>query len=57
VIEITGQVDRRFWGIQTLSGDGESTQGPMIGELTGGDNRTVIIVDTDGYLNGQRALR
>jgi Mg-chelatase subunit ChlD len=24
----------------------------MIGELTGRDNRTVIIVDTDGYLNG-----
>jgi hypothetical protein len=52
VIEITGQVDRRFWGLQTLSGDGESTQEPMIGELTGRDNRTVIIVDTDGYLNG-----
>jgi hypothetical protein len=52
VIEVTGQEDRRFWGMQTLSGDGESTQEPMIGELTGGDNRTVVIVDTDGYLNG-----
>jgi hypothetical protein len=52
VIEVTGQEDRRFWGIQTLSGNGESTQEPMIGELTGGDNRTVVIVDTDGYLNG-----
>ena len=53
VIEVTGQEDRRFWGIQTLSGNGEVTQEPMIGELTGRDNRTVVIVDTDGYLNGQ----
>jgi hypothetical protein len=51
VIEVTGQEERRFWGIQTLSGNGESTQEPMIGELTGADNRTVVIVDTDGYLN------
>ena len=28
VIEVTGQEDRRFWGIQTLSGNGESTQEP-----------------------------
>ena len=53
VIEVTGQEDRRFWGVQTLSGNGEVTQEPMIGELTGGNNRTVVIVDTDGYLNGQ----
>ena len=53
VIEVTGQEDRRFWGVQTLSGNGEITQEPMIGELTGGDNKTVVIVDTDGYLNGQ----
>jgi hypothetical protein len=53
VIEVTGQEGRRFWGVQTLSGNGESTQEPMIGELTGKDNRTVVIVDTDGYLNGQ----
>jgi hypothetical protein len=53
VIEVTGQEDRRFWGIQTLSGNGEVTQEPMIGELTGANNRTVVIVDTDGYLNGQ----
>ena len=25
----------------------------LIGELTGKDNKTVLIVDTDGYLNGQ----
>jgi hypothetical protein len=53
VIEVTGQEDRRFWGVQTLSGNGEVTQEPMIGELTGANNRTVVIVDTDGYLNGQ----
>jgi hypothetical protein len=53
VIEVTGQEDRRFWGMQTLSGNGESTQEPMIGQLTGEDNKTVVIVDTDGYLNGR----
>ena len=52
-IEITGQEGRRFWGMQTLSGNGENTQEPMIGELTGADGKTVVIVDTDGYLNGQ----
>jgi hypothetical protein len=25
----------------------------MIGELTGANNRTVVLVDTDGYLNGE----
>ena len=25
----------------------------MIGQLTGDNNRTVIIVDTDGYINGR----
>jgi hypothetical protein len=53
VIEVTGQEGRRFWGIQTISGNGEKTQEPMIGELTGRGYRTVVIVDTDGYLNGQ----
>lgn len=53
VIEVTGQEGRRFWGMQTLSGNGETTQEPMIGELTGANNRTVVIVDTDGYLNGE----
>jgi hypothetical protein len=53
VIEVTGQEGRRFWGMQTFSGNGENTQEPMIGELTGRDNKTVVIVDTDGYLNGQ----
>ena len=53
VIEITGQEGNRFWGNQVLSGEGEKTEEPMIGQLTGGDNKTVVIVDTDGYLNGR----
>ena len=53
VIEITGQEGNRFWGNQVLSGDAEKTEERMIGELTGGDNKTVVIVDTDGYLNGR----
>jgi len=53
VIEITGQEDRRIWGVQTLSGNGEKTDKPFIGELTGNRNRDVVIVDTDGYLKGE----
>jgi hypothetical protein len=53
VIEVTAQEGRRFWGMQTFSGSGENTQEPMIGELTGKDNMTVVIVDRDGYLDGQ----
>ena len=53
VIEVTGQEGRRFWGIQTFSGNGEKTQEPMIGELTGKDNKTIVLVDRDGYLDGQ----
>jgi hypothetical protein len=53
VIEVTGQEGRRFWGNQIFSGGGEKTEEPMIGELTGEDNKTVVIVDTDGYLNGR----
>ena len=52
VIEVTGQEGRRFWGMQTFSGNGEETHEPMIGELTGKDNKTLLLVDTDGYLNG-----
>jgi hypothetical protein len=53
VIEVTGQEGNRFWGNQTLTGNGEKTEEPMIGELTGDNNRTVVIVDTDGYVNGR----
>ena len=53
VIEVTGQEDRRFWGIQTLSGGGEKTEEPFVGELTGKDNHEVVMADTDGYLKGR----
>ena len=54
VIEVTGQQDNRFWGIQTLSGNGEmSSDEPMIGELTGPGYKNIVLVDTDGYLHGQ----
>jgi hypothetical protein len=53
VIEVTGQEGRRFWGVTTLSGKGEKTDEPFIGELTGRGNRTIVGVDTDGFYNGQ----
>lgn len=53
VIEVTNQDGRRFWGMQTFSGSNESTHEPMIGELTGKDNKTLVLVDRDGYLDGQ----
>ena len=54
VIDVTGQQDNRFWGIQTLSGNGEmSSDEPMIGELTGPGYKNIVLVDTDGYLHGQ----
>lgn len=52
MIEITGQQDRRFWGATTISGNGEKTQEPFIGELTGRNNTDVIIADNDGYIKG-----
>jgi hypothetical protein len=53
VIEVTNQEGRRFWGMQTLSGGGEQTKEPMIGELTGKGNKTIVLVDTDGFFDGQ----
>jgi hypothetical protein len=53
-IDITGQDGNRFWGNQIFTGNGDAkTEEPMIGELTGANYRTIILVDTDGYLNGQ----
>jgi hypothetical protein len=49
---ITGQEGRRFWGVKTISVNGEKTDEPFIGELYGSDNRRVLIADTDGYING-----
>jgi hypothetical protein len=53
VIDVTGQDGRRLWGVQTLSGGGEKTDEPFIAELAGKDNRTFVLVDTDGFLEGQ----
>jgi hypothetical protein len=54
VIEVTGQEGRRlFLGNSNPFRQGGANQEPMIGQLTGSDYRTVVIVDTDGYLNGQ----
>jgi hypothetical protein len=53
VIDITGQEGRRFWGVTTISGGGEKTDEPFIGELTGKDNRSFVFADTDGFWNGQ----
>jgi len=53
VIDVTNQEGRRFWGVQTFSGSGENTHEPMIGELTGKENKTIVLVDRDGYLDGQ----
>ncbi len=52
VLAITGQDGRRFWGVTTISGSGETTDEPFIGELHGADNRSVLIADTDGYFTG-----
>jgi hypothetical protein len=51
--DITGQEGRRFWGVTTISGGGEKTDEPFIGELTGKDNRSFVFADTDGFWNGQ----
>jgi hypothetical protein len=53
VIEIKGQDQRRFWGVTTLSGNGETTSEPFIGSLSGHRSRELVIVDTDGYFNGE----
>ncbi|HEY0331078.1 MAG TPA: hypothetical protein VGC77_18510 [Rhodopseudomonas sp.] len=50
VIEIKGQDQRRFWGVTTLSGNGENTTEPFIG---GHDGHDVLIADTDGYIHGE----
>ena len=51
--DIRGQDGRRFWGVTTISGGGEKTDEPFIGELTGKDNKSFVFADTDGFWNGQ----
>lgn len=53
MIEIKGQDQRRFWGVTTLSGNGETTTEPFIGALGGHDGHDVLIADTDGYMHGE----
>jgi hypothetical protein len=53
VFKVTQQADRRFWGVTIISGSGEKTQEPFIGELTGTDHRYAVFVDTDGYFSGE----
>src|SRR5215467_10844572 len=51
--DIRGQDGRRFWGVTTISGGGEKTDEPFIGELTGKDYKSFVFADTDGFWNGQ----
>ena len=53
VIEVTNQDGRRKASDCPRTGGGEKTSEPMIGELTGKDNKTVVLVDTDGFFDGQ----
>jgi hypothetical protein len=53
VIDITEQDGRRFWGVTTISGHGETTTEPFIGQLAGQSNPIIAMADTDGYFNGQ----
>jgi len=52
VLEVTGQQDRRFWGVTTISGGSERTQEPFIGQLGGKDYKKVVTADTDGFIWG-----
>ena len=51
--DIRGQDGSRFWGVTTLSGGGEKTDEPFIGELTSKDYKSFVFADTDGFWNGQ----
>jgi hypothetical protein len=53
LITVTGQDGRRFWGVTTLSGNGDKTDEPFIGELHGKHLQDVLVADTDGYLTGE----
>src|SRR6516162_6897809 len=55
--DIRGQDGRRFWGVTTISGGGEKTDEPFIGELTGKDYKSFVFADTDGFWNGQLRRR
>jgi hypothetical protein len=53
LINITNQKGRRFWGIATLSGNGDKPdEEPFIGELYGPANRKVILAHRVGIVEG-----
>jgi hypothetical protein len=53
VQEVVGQEGRRFWGVITLSGNGETTTEKFVGMLSGKDNRTIVVADSRGYYRGE----
>jgi hypothetical protein len=53
VLDITGQDGRRFWGVTTMAGKGETTKEGFIGVLSGDKNRDFVIADTDGIFTGE----
>ena len=53
VFNITNQEGRRFWGANTLSGDGGKSVEPFIGELYGPGLRKVMIALTVGTIEGE----
>ena len=53
VINVTNQEGRRFWGTATLSGNGDKSDEPFIGELYGPENRKVTIAHTVGIIEGE----
>lgn len=53
VQEVVGQDGRRFWGVITLSGNGEKTTEKFVGMLSGKDNRTMVVADSRGYYRGE----
>lgn len=52
IIKVTGQSDRHIWGRVIMSGKGQKTEEPFVGELTGKDDRHFVTADTDGYVIG-----
>ena len=53
VIDVTHQDGRRFWGVETLSGAGEKSEEPLIGELYGPGNHKVMMAHTIGVTEGE----
>jgi hypothetical protein len=53
VINVRHQEGHRFWGTATLSGNGNKSDEPFIGEVYGPENRKVIIAHTVGILEGE----